>query len=108
MRYKLRSLDVLSVAKLMACVHGCIGLLFMPIFLLAFVGAAATGGQNAAFGASVMIIFSLMMPVIYAVMGFVMGALMAWLYNFVSKHIGAIECRLDLVESTPAPVVPAL
>jgi hypothetical protein len=108
MRYKLRSLDVLSVAKLMACIHGCLGLLFLPFFLIVGALGAVAGGQNAAFGAIGMAVLAVLMPVLYAGMGFLIGALMAWLYNVISKRIGAIELRLDLAEATPVSAGPVI
>jgi hypothetical protein len=107
MRYKLRSVEVLSVAKLFALLHGCIGLIFLPVLLLAGVVSLVAGTKEGAIGGVAMIVLSVLMPLFYAGMGFLMGALMSWLYNVLANKFGAIELRLDVVASTavPGPVV---
>ena len=108
MKYKLRSVDVMSVAKLFMWIHGCLGLLFLPFLLLGGVISAVAGGKEGLVGGAVMVVLSLLMPLFYAGMGFLMGALMAWLYNLLAKKVGAIELRLDLVTSTPVASGPVV
>jgi hypothetical protein len=50
-------------------------------------------GQNpfAGFG----IVFALMAPIFYGVLGFIFGAIGAFLYNLLAKWIGGIELHLQ-------------
>jgi hypothetical protein len=38
--------------------------------------------------------FTLFMPIIYAVMGFLVGVTSGWLYNLFAKWIGGIEVEI--------------
>lgn len=38
------------------------------------------------------------MPIIYAVMAFLMTALWCWMYNVVAKRIGGIEIEVEVME----------
>lgn len=96
--YRLESLGVMSVGKMMAIMQGAIGLLVLPIFLImALAGALAGKGQGAIAG-GVMLIFAVMIPVFYAGIGFVMGIVMALIYNLVASKIGGVELELAAVE----------
>ena len=37
----------------------------------------------------------LFLPVLYGVLGFLSGALMAWLYNVVAGHFGGIDMQVE-------------
>lgn len=107
MKYKLQSIGVLSFAKIVGCLYGCIALIFVPFILIIGAAGALAGGKNAAIGAIGMVALCVLMPFVYAIMGFLFGALFAWIYNLLAKGIGAIELRLDAV-ATPVmsgPVV---
>ncbi len=106
MRYKLRSLDVLSVAKVSACLYGTMSLLVVPFFLLFGVVAAVSGQKGAGLGAVAMIPLAVLVPIVYAVLGFLIGALFAWLYNVFASKIGGIEAHLDVVSSAPVATGP--
>ncbi|HZU22017.1 MAG TPA: hypothetical protein VE998_04235 [Terriglobales bacterium] len=95
----------MSVAKTMALVYFAISLVLVPIFLLAAVaGAFAGSGANAGFGAGLAVVFAIVMPVMYALFGFLGGALCAAIYNLVAARFGGgIIARLDPV--LPAQVV---
>ncbi len=106
MRYKLRSLDVLSVAKISACLYGTMALIFVPFFLMFGVIAALSGQKGAGLGAVAMIPLAVLLPIIYAGLGFIFGALFAWLYNVFAGKIGGIEARFDVVASAPMATGP--
>ncbi|HVP43587.1 MAG TPA: hypothetical protein VMS96_09140 [Terriglobales bacterium] len=92
--FRLKSMGVMSVGKMMAVIQGAIGLLFVPIFLIAgMAGALAGKGQDAIAG-GVMLVLAVMMPVFYAGIGFVMGVVTALIYNVVAGKIGGIELEL--------------
>jgi hypothetical protein len=103
MRYKSRSINVLSAARVSAVIHGSIGLLLAPLFLFSSVIASNAPGAGRAAGV-VFVIFALLMPFLYMAMGFVTGALMSWLYNVISKRVGHVEVDLDVVNATTEPI----
>lgn len=105
---QLRSVGVLSVGKMMGIVQGAIGLLFLPFFLIVALASTAAGKQEAVLAGGVMVVFAVMMPVFYAGIGFVMGIVMAAIYNFVSGKIGGIELELGPAPPMAAPVNPAV
>ncbi len=99
----LKSVGVLSVAKIMGLVYGTLGLIFMPIFLLVGFAGMMTGGRGSVFSGVAGIVLAIFLPVLYGGMGFVMGAISALLYNLFAKWIGGIEVQ---VESRAASFLP--
>ena len=105
----LKSVGVLSIARIMGLIYGCMGLLFAPFFLLfAILGSVA--GQNRNPMAGVLgILFAMAMPFLYGLAGFVTGALGGLLYNWLSKWVGGVELELELQPAGPVapyPIVP--
>jgi len=96
---KIRSVRVLSAAKVNALLYGILGLLFAPLFLLG-PGLAVMGGERRGFGPAV--VFAVFLPFCYAIAGFIGGALLAFIYNAISHAIGGIEVELLL----PTPPLP--
>ena len=97
---KIRSIRVLSAAKVNAVLHGILGLLLAPFILLG-PGLATGGEERSGFGGAV--ITAAMMPFLSALFGFIIGALLAFLYNAISHAIGGIEVEL----TPPAPALVA-
>ena len=50
----------------------------------------ATQQANSAIGGAAMLALGIIAPVIYGAMGFVFGALGAWIYNLISNWLGGI------------------
>ncbi len=95
--FRLRSVGVLSCAKIFTLIHGAIGVLIGFILLLfGVVGAAIVPGQQK-FGMFGMIVAAVLAPLFYAAFGFVAGAMWAWVYNLVAQSIGGLELQLDAV-----------
>ena len=100
----LRRIDVLSTAKLLGILYAVFGLIggvvFAVVSLLGlFVGSPDSAGPmafGALFGAGALVFF----PILYGVMGFIGGALAAWLYNVLAGAVGGI--RLELENDTVA------
>ena len=90
MAQRIKRFSIGQSAKFLGVLYLLMGLLFVPFFLM--MGAFAPEGA-AGFGT----MFALAMPVIYAVMGVVIGAVGAALYNLVSGWIGGIEVEFDQV-----------
>ena len=89
---KIRSVRILSAAKVNAVLHGILGLLLAPVVLIG-PGLATAGQERGGFGGA--IIAAAMMPFFSAVIGFLLGALLAFIYNAISHAIGGIELELD-------------
>jgi hypothetical protein len=86
---ELKKMGVLSVAKIYAA-FGAIGGFLLGVFMT-LIGAAAIGGLSGLyFGVASIIIF----PILYAILGFVGGAIFAFLYNLIAGWIGGIEIEL--------------
>ena len=90
MSTRVRRLGVLSVAKIQGLIYFLIGL---------FLGGAAAFGEAGPEAAILGTLFSagalIFMPIFYGVMGFVLGAFTAWVYNLAAGWIGGLELELD-------------
>jgi hypothetical protein len=103
---KIRSIRVFSAAKVNALLYGILGLLIAP-FLLLGPGLAMIGGERRSAGFGGVIAVAAIAPIFYALIGFVAGAVMAFIYNAISHSVGGIEVELDL-PAAPIAVTPAL
>jgi hypothetical protein len=104
-----KSVGVLSVAKIMGLIYGCMGLIFAPLFLLMGLMGSALGQQNSPLAGIFGVGFAVLMPVLYGAMGFVVGAVGALLYNLFAKWVGGLELELELRPYTltaPYPIIP--
>jgi hypothetical protein len=104
-----KSVGVLSVAKIMGLIYACMGLLFAPLFLFIGMMGSLIGQQKTPFAGAFGIFFALLMPVFYGVVGFIGGAIGALLYNLFAKLVGGFELEMDLRPQSlvaPYPLVP--
>lgn len=90
-----KKIGVLSIAKLQAIIMALVGLavgIFYAIFAkaIAAAGTAETTVAPIQFGWIGIIIF----PIFYGVLGFLTGAVGAWVYNLLAKWIGGVELEL--------------
>lgn len=100
----LKSVGVMSVAKIMGLVYGCMGLLFVPVFLIIGLAGSMVGRNNAPFAGVIGIVMALMMPILYGTMGFVTGAIAAFLYNILAQRVGGFELEMEI--RPPGPIAP--
>lgn len=92
----IKSVGILSCAKIAAAIQAAMGLIVMPFFLLAaMIGAVAGTRATDRLSSAIIVVVALFLPVFYGVVGFIMGALAGWIYNLVSKWIGGIELELQ-------------
>lgn len=91
----IKSVGVLSVAKIMGLIYACLGLIFIPFFLLIGLLGSLAGKQEAPFAGMIGMVFAFLMPIIYGALGFIMGAISAALYNLFAKWIGGIEVQVQ-------------
>jgi hypothetical protein len=92
--HTIKSVGVLSLAKIMGAVYAILGLLFMPFFLLMGAMVPTQNGSNP-FGVVGGLFMGLFAPVFYGVFGFIFGALGAFLYNLMAKWLGGIEVQVQ-------------
>ena len=101
MKRTIKRIAPLQAGKMMGVLYACMGLIFLPIFMLAAaagVFAQHTQGAQAAPAAAVagiMFGMGIFMPVIYGVMGFVFGVIGAAIYNLIARWIGGIEVEVE-------------
>ena len=89
---------------MLGILYACMGLIFLPIFMLAAAAGAFAQHTQAAQGAAaapaaaiagIMIGMGFFMPIIYGVMGFVVGIIGAAIYNLIARWIGGIEVEVE-------------
>jgi len=102
---RLRSIGVLSCAKVFAVVQAAVGILVGLFFLLFGIVGAAIAPSRHKFGVVGVIVIAVFMPIFYAVLGFVMGAIWAFLYNLTANAIGGLELEFE-TPSAASPVSP--
>jgi hypothetical protein len=99
----IKSVGVLSVAKIMGMIYCCMGLIFAPFVLLIGIVGSMAGQQKSPFAGIFGVFFALFMPVLYGLMGFIFGAIGALLYNLSAKWVGGFELEMDLRQSALPP-----
>lgn len=102
--FSLKSVGVLSVAKVMGCIYAVIGLILMPFFLLAGLIGSMAGGKDNPFGAVGALALGILAPILYGLLGFVGGAVMALLYNLMARFVGGIQ--LEFQAPVPGALAP--
>ena len=103
---RLRSVGVLSSAKIFAVVHAAIGVLVGFILLVVGVVGAAVAPGHQKMGMIGFIVIAVLTPVFYAVLGFVMGAIWAFVYNLGAESIGGLELEFETVAAPSFPAAP--
>jgi hypothetical protein len=96
---RLKRVGALSFAKMQGAVMGVMGLIIGLIYgaILAVTGIVTlVGGQKAGIMLLVGGVAAVFLaPLFYAALGFLFGALSAWVYNVVAGRIGGIELELE-------------
>jgi len=87
MAQQIRRFGVGQTAKVVAVLYAIMGLIIVPIFLI----ASMLSPNKSQFGTG----FALALPIIYGVIGFIFTAIGCALYNFVAGLVGGIEVELD-------------
>jgi len=111
----IRRFGVISVAKMYGLLMFIFGLIFGGLYglILIVFGAALSAlapGRDATAGGVSTVVMGLAMiiglPIFYAVLGFIMGAIGALIYNAVAGIIGGIKFELEGVQHDYAPPPP--
>jgi hypothetical protein len=80
MKKRLTYISPLQAGIVQGVVLGIVSLVFVPFIIIG-------GLIHAGIGA----IFAIFLPIVYAVMGFIMGIITAFVYNLVAKWTGGLE-----------------
>jgi hypothetical protein len=92
--YTIKSIGVISTAKLMGLCYFACGLLLSPLFLLiGFLQQLA--GTRAPLGAIAGVAFAVILPFVYGSIGFISGAVGALVYNLFANWVGGIKMELE-------------
>ncbi|KYK28292.1 MAG: hypothetical protein AYK19_21075 [Theionarchaea archaeon DG-70-1] len=99
---EIKKIGVFSMAKIEAALGAVIGFIvgiiwaIIAVFVRGFAEVAGAPMRTAGpiFGVAAIVI----MPLLYAVIGFIGGALIAFLYNVIAGWIGGIEIELEEVK----------
>ncbi|MGB6775551.1 MAG: hypothetical protein WBD25_19760 [Terriglobales bacterium] len=100
--YSLRSVDVMSCAKVMGAIYGCLALIVLPpLVLLSGLSFLLHGPNPQPHRGLWLVLPAILAPILYGLIGFFMGALTAWVYNFAARQIGGIQLELRPVIANP-------
>jgi hypothetical protein len=90
---KIKKISPLSLAKIQGILFGLMGLVFVvPFLFLSFIFPIDSSLEGSSFPS---FWFFFLVPVLYAVMGFIMGFITALLYNVVAKWVGGLEITIE-------------
>lgn len=90
MKRRIVRLSVLQTGKLMAVIYGLLSLVMLPFMVIAL----CAGAQ------SIMPMF--IMLILYPIMGFIGGIIMAFLYNISSNFVGGLEVEVESADTSGA------
>jgi len=88
-KLRIKKVNVLKVAFVFATMYGILSAIVFAI--IGIFGIAVAGDPMGA-------VLMILMPIFYAIGGFIGGLLMGWLYNLTSKWIGGIEVEVEEIE----------
>lgn len=95
----LKSIGVFSLAKMMAALNAVGGFIagaFLALFGILGPGIAAAQSDAGAFIGMLFGVGAIIfLPIMYGIMGFIGGAIMAFVYNLVAGIAGGVELELE-------------
>ena len=101
MTRKLKRIAPLQLGIVAGVFYALFSLILVPIFLLMAIASALaphTEGSTATqsgIGVGLGLVFAVLAPILYGVMGFIFGALAGLVYNLVAKWTGGIEFEVE-------------
>jgi len=89
MTTRISSIGIMQTAKTMAGLYGFIGIIGGVVAFVFYLVAPArsVGGP----GILMAILALILLPIIYAIFGYIAIAIGAWIYNFVASKTGGVE-----------------
>ena len=82
MEHRISRIDPLQAGKVGAALYFIVGLVTMPFALAGMLGTPSG------------LILVVLLPLIYALLGFIFIPIVCWLYNHIANRIGGIEITL--------------
>ena len=99
MTKRLKRIAPVKFGLVAGIVYGLISLIFIPFFLLGILvssfAPAHQGAMQQGLTTGLGLVFCIFIPILYAVIGGLMGMLMAWVYNVVAGWTGGIEFEVE-------------
>lgn len=95
MTRRIKRITPLQLGKILAVLYGVGGLLAAPVFLLIGLAGSASGQNTAVPAVLGGVVGAVLAPVIYAIMGFLIGVVGAFVYNLVAGWLGGIEVEVE-------------
>ncbi len=93
--YRVKSVGIMALAKMMAALYGLMGLIYVPFILIAAAFGMFSGQGSAGVGIGVgLIVVAVLVPLLCAFFGFIGGLIAGLLYNLVAGRVGGIELEL--------------
>jgi hypothetical protein len=97
---RVKRIGPLSLAKVMGLVYAGLGLIVGAIMSLVAVLGAAVGFAHRGGGVPMLgVLFGagavILLPIFYGLLGFVCGAIGAWIYNLAAGAVGGLELDLE-------------
>ncbi|OGG15154.1 hypothetical protein A2773_04665 [Candidatus Gottesmanbacteria bacterium RIFCSPHIGHO2_01_FULL_39_10] len=92
---KIKKVNPVSIAKLLAVIYGFLGLIVGAFTTLGSLLGLGAAGKNMVFGLVLGGASIIVMPLLYAVMGFIGGFIGGLLYNFAVKYTGGLEVEIE-------------
>jgi hypothetical protein len=95
----LKSIEPLQLGKMLGAIYGLLSLFFLPFFFI-FAVMASVAPKSGGDPSTIVILliglaFAVFFPLMYAVMGFVLGVVGGWVYNLVAKWLGGLEFEIE-------------
>jgi hypothetical protein len=118
-RITIRRFDIVRMANIVAAVYVVFALIFglfifLPILLIGGIASSqSSSGAAAIFGAGLIggLIFYVIIVLVYAIFGWIFGAIIAAVYNFVAGRLGGLQLDVTLEGPSgggyPQPAYPA-
>jgi hypothetical protein len=98
----IKKIGVGSAARIYGLTLAGFGAIISIPYALFFGAAIGLSDSGLPFGSAFPIFMIIGFPVIYGLLGFIFGALFAWVYNIVAKKTGGIEIELSETNHLPA------
>lgn len=92
---RIKRITPLQLGKILAVLYGAMGLLAAPVFLLLVLAGSASGQNTALPAVLVGVVGAVLAPILYAVLGFLIGVIGAFLYNLIARWVGGIEVEVE-------------
>jgi hypothetical protein len=100
MKKTLKRIAPLQFGKVLGAVYGLISLIFVPFGVLfailgAMIPSTSHEGPSPLIAIGIGLVMAVILPIFYAVMGFLFGVVGAWGYNVISALVGGIEVEVE-------------